>query len=118
MRVICYSYYMSKQKKYLPFLAGALISFGVLFYLIYTVSPTFHLDFLTLSLPVTLFFFPLVALFIVCFFSFFLANIRRGILIAFFVTAVLLLRFFGFPNLYYIAILLAVTILLELALRR
>ncbi|MGE5042455.1 MAG: hypothetical protein ACM3IJ_06175 [Candidatus Levyibacteriota bacterium] len=105
---------MRARRKLLPLLILGLLSFlGVGFYIL-VIDPTNFFTVGNFAFSPIIFFFTLLFIGLSSFCAFLLVNLRRGILLSFFLCAILLLRFFGYTNLFSVGILLVIVVLLEL----
>lgn len=109
---------MRSRKKYFPLLFLGLLSLlGVVFY-IFLIDPSVPYEAGNVTFSPVIFFFILLVICLSCFFSFFLKNLRRGILISIFLSSILLLKFFGYLNIFSVGIIFVITVLLELGFKK
>lgn len=104
---------MRKKRKMLPYLFASFVIFIVLSLLIIFWSPEQSFLILDISISVKWFFFLLVFASLSCLSTFIFSNIIRGLLVGFFVASVLLLRIFGFTNIFYPVLLIVLFILID-----
>jgi len=105
---------MKKRKEFLPYLLLAVVSFICIALTFYFVDP--EKSFYGVS-PIVIFF---LFIFLTCFAlsSYVFLNIRRGILIGFFTSALLILQITGFANVFYITVLLLIVLILDIGLKK
>ncbi len=109
---------MRSRKKYFPLLFLGLLSLlGVVFY-IFLIDPSIPYNAWNITFSPVIFFFTLLFICISCFSSFLLRNLRRGILVSVFLCSVLLLKLFGYLNIFSIGVMFVIIVLLELGFRK
>lgn len=109
---------MKKRKSLIPVLGlGILSLIGLCFY-IFFIDPQKSMSAGRLFISPVLLFFVLFFATVSGMGSFLFINIRRGALLGVFLSAILVLRMFGFTSYLYIGILLIIVLLLELGFRK
>lgn len=104
---------MRKKKKLLPLFFSSLGLCVLLSILVIFWSPEQSIGLLDFSVSIKLLFFALVFSAVSLLFSFLFSNIFRGFLAGTFVVLFLLLRLFGFTNLFYPILLIMLIILID-----
>lgn len=105
---------MRTRKKFLPFFYLFLLSISFLVYFVFFVNPQEKLGISGFFFSALIPFFSLLFLAGYSFFSFVLLDKIWGILVSFFITAALFLRFLGIRNLYYLGLVAIILFLLGL----
>lgn len=109
----CYSIYMRKKKKYFPAFLFSIVAFIIIAALIIFWSPNQSFTVLDFSISTKIIFFILIFINLSLFGSFVFSSYTRGFLLGFFLTSILLLKFFGFTNLFYPVLLILLFILVD-----
>ena len=104
---------MKSRKKYLIYLFIFLLSAIGFFLLINTFEPSKSVDVLGISVLPEIPFFILLLVGISCLGAFALANSRRGLLAGFLVTSIAILQYFKVNNIFYMAIVTTIVVLVE-----
>lgn len=115
---LCIIVLMRQRKKRLWCLALSSASLLGVIFVVFFVDPEYSVSFLSFSLTIVFLFFLLTFLFVFGVVSYFLANIVRGVLAGVFAVSFLSLRYFGFHDTLYIAILLGIVLMFDLYFRK
>jgi len=107
-------YTMRTRKKFQKYLFSSVILLPILLSIIILTDPTQPLHVWNVSFSPLILFLSALFLFIFCISSYLLLNKRRGLLVAIFLTSVLTLRYLGFQSIFYLIVLFAILILLEI----
>lgn len=102
------------QKIPFHFLYLALIQYIILALFLYFVDPTNNLKFLNIPFSPLIIFFTLLSTTLFSFFYFIFQKTRRAFLASIFILSILILRFFGFRNIFQIIIVFLIIYLIEL----
>ena len=104
---------MRKKRKMLPYLVSFIALAAVLIFLVIFWSPEQSFLILDISISTKWVFFLLVFASLSCLSTFIFSNVTRGLLVGVFVASVLLLRFFGFTNIFYPVLLILLFVLID-----
>jgi len=109
---------ITHNKKALKFLFLSLFSLGGLIYLIVFFPPTLTLQIAQLALPVFYILFPILFLFLFSLVTYFFRSSKHGLLLATFVNIYLIFRLNNLTHLFFLVLLFALFLILELLFAR
>ena len=104
---------MKKRLELLPFFILSILSLAGFFSLVIFMDPQQSFIIQGFEIPSVIVFFVLLFIVVAGLISFIFVNLIHGVLLGIFLVSFLTLQYFHYNNLFYIAVLLVITILLE-----